>query len=115
MNHLHSRLASLSEDQLRNMVLRVAAQDPYFCDVFAMELGDTLDAYTSDVENTSPLALLAQSQKQSCHRRTTRPRTLSNTLVHFPPTRSTTPESDQEECAFHPGMSVLLPYVVKGV
>lgn len=95
MDHLQSRLDGLSEHQLRNMVLRVAAQDPYFCDVFAMELGEALNAFTGED--------VSCSVAKPCHRRTTRPRTLSNTLVHFPPPRAGTPESDQEEYSYHPG------------
>ncbi|KAJ3571160.1 hypothetical protein NP233_g3939 [Leucocoprinus birnbaumii] len=98
MDHLQTRLDALSEQQLRTMVLRVAAQDPYFCDVFAMELGEGLNAFTCDnlprnLNNGKPLP-----------NRPTRPRTLSNTLVHFPPPRVDSSESsDQEDSLYHPG------------
>ncbi|KXN84880.1 hypothetical protein AN958_12010 [Leucoagaricus sp. SymC.cos] len=107
MNHLQSRLTTLSEHQLRSMVLRLAAQDPYFCDVFAMELEEASDMCFSDVESVSPLTpILPQEEvKQTSCCRTTRPRTLSNTRVHFPPPREDTSDSDtdQEDYTYHPG------------
>ncbi|KAF9443498.1 hypothetical protein P691DRAFT_797346 [Macrolepiota fuliginosa MF-IS2] len=107
MNRLQLSISALSEEQLRNMVLRVAAQDPYFCDVIAMELGGT-ESYASDTDDASPTTptmtrFPLESREKVPKRRGTRPRTLSKTLVHFPPDITGAAESDQEECHYHPG------------
>lgn len=104
MNKLQISLAALSEDQLRKMVLRVAAKDPYFCDVIAMELGD-VEPYTSEADDAAPTTAtnsVSGSSRKKSKRRTTRPRTLSNTFVHFPPAPISA-DSDQEECCYHSG------------
>ncbi|EKM78042.1 hypothetical protein AGABI1DRAFT_129822 [Agaricus bisporus var. burnettii JB137-S8] len=112
MNQLQHSLSALSEDQLRKMVARVVSKDPYFCDVIAMELGETEvdrssdgnfdDVSTTMTSNNDPSSW-KKNRKRSLRHRSNRPRTLSNTFVHFPPTSFNT-DSDQEEYhCYHSG------------
>lgn len=113
MNQLQHSLSALSEDQLRKMVARVVSKDPYFCDVIAMELGETEVNRSSDgdfddvsimaTSNNDLSSSWTKNRKRSLRRRSNRPRTLSNTFVHFPPTSFNT-DSDQEEYhCYHSG------------
>jgi len=96
MDRLQSCLDVLSEQQLRSMVLRLAAQDPDIHDIFAMELEETLD--TSTDENIIPLS---QKPEPSCYHRMT----LSNppVHVHFSSPHTNNLVSDTEESTYHPG------------
>jgi hypothetical protein len=108
MNRLQLSLSALSEDQLRKMVARVASKDPYFCDVIAMELGD-IEASCSDADDASQMSPITDPSPRTNRTRSSRwcsnrPRTLTNTFVHFPPT-PINDESDQEDChCYHSGM-----------
>lgn len=107
MNRLQHSLAALSESQLRSMVLRIAAQDPYFCDVIAMEL-DNPEPCTSDSDNDSPTTpTLIKYPAPFRQNGSKQPRTTPNTSIHFPPALVNTAESDQEECDYHPGLCLL--------
>jgi hypothetical protein len=111
MGRLQFSLATLSEDQLRRMVTRVASKDPYFCDVIAMELGE-IEANCSDADDASQMIPITDPSPRTNRKRSSRwcsnrPRTLSNTLVHFPPTPINA-ESEQEDCqCYHSGKSYL--------
>ncbi|KAL9714451.1 hypothetical protein Ac2012v2_002766 [Leucoagaricus gongylophorus] len=96
MDRLQSCLDVLSEQQLRSMVLRLAAQDPYIHDIFVMELEETLN--TSTDENIIPLS---QRPEPSCYHRMT----LSNppVHVHFSSPHTSNLVSDKEESTYHPG------------
>jgi len=93
MDHLQDCLNVLSEQQLRDLVLRLAIQDAFIHDVFVMELEETLRAFTD--EDKIPLS---QRPEPSCHHHT-KPSTLSNSPV---------PDSDQEEFTYHPGTSCFI-------
>jgi len=88
MDHLQSCLSVLSEQQLRELVLQLAAKDPYIHDVFVMELEETLSTSTDEAKIPP-----SQGHEPSCHHHTK-----SSSLSSSP-----VPDSDQEEFAYHPG------------